>query len=167
MDIPLYEFPACIDFNAFTDAIEAKHGWDYRDMAGRYSEATKAKESAFHAQWMKDNGYEGKEHVLDYPKGSRKDWPQDSEEMALRIEISKKFEPIRKAHELPYQDVWHWLLDNAFCELNNGSIVHLDVKDYNKHTEDYVVKFLNTVDAEVPADHPARDGSTISFYVYW
>ena len=167
MVIPLYEFPACIDFNAFMDQLETKYGWDFRDMAGRYSEATRAAEAERKSSWMKANGYEGKEHVLDYPKGTRKDWPADSEEMALRIEISSKYEPIRKAFEPPYQDVWHWLLDNSFSDMNNGSIVQLDISDYSSSTPDYVFTFLNSVAETVPTGHPARDGSYISFYVHW
>lgn len=136
-------------------------------MAGSHSDEFRKEEAERKAQWMIDNGYEGKEHVLDYPKGTRKDWAKDSPEMALRIEIHHKYEPIRKANERPYQDVWHWLLDNAFYELSNDSVCYLDETSYDKGTPDYVITVLNAIAAEVPADHPARQHGSINFYVYW
>lgn len=167
MEIPLYEFPTCIDFNDFMDNLGAKYGWNYRDMAGKYSEEGRAKAKELKSQWLKENGYEDKEHVLDLPEGSRVDWLVGSEEMNLRIEINAKFRRVEEQFELPYQDVWHWLTDHSFYDLSNGSIQCLDDSEIEEETPDYVVTVLNAISAEVPADHPSRQYGSIHFYIHW
>lgn len=167
MEIPLYEFPTCIDFNDFMDALGEKYGWNYRDMAGKYTTEGREKTKALKAQWLKENGYEGKEHVLDVPVGSKIDWPVGSEEMNLRIEINQKFNRIEKAYEVPYQDVWHWLMDNAFYDISNGSMQYLAVDLIDEDTPDYVQTVLNAIYETVPEDHPARKYGSINFYVHW
>lgn len=167
MDIPIYEFPTCIDFNEFMDHLRAKYGWNYRDMAGKYSSEGRAKAKELKTQWMIDNGYEGKEYVLDQPKGSKIDWPVGSVEMNLRIEINTKFRRVEEQFEVPYQDVWQWLTSNAFYDVNNGSIQYLDCDEYDDEAPDYVLTVLKAIDAEIPPAHPARQSGSIQFYIHW
>lgn len=169
MEIPEYKGSPAIDFCPFMELLDEKYGWDHRDMAGAFSKEAYAENEAHKRAWMEKNGYGDKWHVLDKPKGYREDWPKDSEEMKLRIEINTKYGDIEKLLERPYQDVWHWLLDHDFCELCRGgyNTIYLHEERFEKEDiPDYVVKVLRAMYEEVK-DHPAYDGKLVTFYIDW
>lgn len=67
----------------------------------------------------------------------------------------------------PYQDVWHWLLDNDFSEISNGSIRSISNDCLtDAETPDYVKTVVKAIFDEVK-DHPALDGDTVHFWVEW
>lgn len=169
MKIPVHEFPVCIDFIPFMEELEKKYGWKYRDMAGRFSKEAHLEQDALKLEWMNANGYAGKWHVLDSPTGSSmSDWPADSEEMKLRIEINTKFQPIEEKIKRPYQDVWHWMLENPFAELYRGGVNYLDISFYldDDDTPEYVRLVLRAIEGETK-NHPAAGADGISFFIDW
>lgn len=157
MDIPIYSRSVEIDFNPFVHQLEALHGWNYRDMAGKYKwiAATRDRLCA--------------EHGIDYNVWGKIPYSEMNDEQ-------KAFHDIYRAEmskEPPYQDVWHWLIDHAFYEVNNGCSATLstdiidDWEDDEDGMPDYVRTFIEAVFAAVPEDHPARDDYGINFYIHW
>lgn len=169
MEIPIYEMPVCIDFNTFMDRLGQQEGWNYRDMAGKYTARGRKLAKELKLEWLEQNGYSGKEHCLNKPVSSNVDWAVGSEEMNTRIEINQKFRAFEATHEVPYQDVWHWLLAHSFYEMHNGSVQCLDegILDEDDEIPDYVRTVLNAIFAAVPTDHPSRKYGSIHFYVHW
>lgn len=169
MEIPMFNAPSAIDFCPFASALGEKYGFNYRDMAGKYSKEAGIEREEAKRIWLEKNGYSDKAYVLDKPEGSQADWPGDSEEMRLRIEINKAmasdgFNPFELR---PYQDVWHWLLDNDFYDLQRGGYNTLSFWSLeDDKTPDYVKKFLLAVREEVK-DNPAFDGKSVTFYIDW
>jgi len=167
MQLKEYTYPKALDFHPFVDELEKKYGFYFRDMAGKYSKGSLDKQKTHKQQWMEDNGFGGKEYVLDKPEGQQEDWSKDSPEIALRIEINTKYR--RQDDLIPYQDVWHWLLDNDFCELRRGGLNYLNLLDNieEESTPEFVKTFLRAVLEEVK-DHPEYyDGESVSFHVDW
>ena len=172
MIIPVHTYPVCIDFTAFMRLLEEKHGWSYHDMAGCYSKEAQAEREASRDAWLEENGYSGKAYVLDKPSPDSSDWPKDSPEMALRIEINNKLRDVEEQWSRPYQNVWHWFTGGPWSELNRGGVnyLHKDWLDYpdgyGQTTPDYVLTVLKAIFDEVE-DHPAFDGESITFHVDW
>jgi hypothetical protein len=170
MDIPLHEYPVCIDFHPFVEELEKKYGFKMHDMAGLYSAEGRAERNLQRDKWLIENGYAGKAYVLNAPEGSVHDWAKDSEEMLLRIEINTKIRDVEEKWDRPYQNVWHWLISKPFEDLNRGGVNYLS-KDWldspYEKTPDYVLTFLKAVFDEIPEDHPAFDGESVKFHVDW
>jgi hypothetical protein len=170
MKIPVHKLPDSIDFSEFMRELNKKYGWDHRDMAGSHSKEAYAERDKLKSAWMAANGYAGKEYVLDEPKGgSKKAWPQDSEEMKLRIEINSKYRESgqEEKDERPYQDFWHWLLENDFSDLHRGGINFLSFESIDEEcTPDFVKKILVAIQTEVMG-HAAYDEGGVHFFVDW
>lgn len=176
MTLSVHRSKPAVNFTELMDAVEKKHGFDIRDMGGKYSAETRKKDEEYQDAWLEQNGYFGKAYVLNTPEGSNKDWDKDSPEMALRIEINKKmtatgYYKAKPSELIPYQDVWHWLLDRDFCELSNGSYNWLDLSDERLANEDdkipdYVLKFLKAAREEVEG-HEAFDGYELHVWNSW
>lgn len=189
-----YVAPPSINFTEFMDALQKEKGYDYRDFAGKFSKKNINRVVDNKKLWMDKNGYSGLYYVIDKPEGSIDDWPKGSVEMALRIEINSKYQDIERAEyvSVPYQDGWHWLLDNPFSGFNRGGINYLSISylsekpdwydewfvgkygsdrenswyEFNSETPDWMNVILNDI-FEACKDHSAFDGDTISFYIDW
>lgn len=160
-----------IDLFEITDALKEEQGMDYRDMAGKYSAKARDERDALREKWLSDNGYEGFGYVLNNPEGSNIDWAKDSVEMTLRIEINTKMRE-DKFYEMlddlyPYQDVWHYLLDNDFCELHRGGANTLYLGEC-KSDPDYIARFRKAA-LELVKGHPAfdEDEEWVVCYIDW
>lgn len=174
MDIPMHVVPRkeAIDFMAFMRLLEAKYGWDYRDMAGSHSPTLVAEKDAAKLEWLKTT--EWAEYADIYTDDNlivNKGHPWYKYYVA--IEQAWFVTPIYNSFNRPYQDVWHWLLDSDFCDLNRGGINSIWLGDdrFNDPDEkddmpDYVETVLRAIKEEVK-DHPAFDGESVQFYVDW
>ena len=152
MDIPVRPYRVEILFNEFMENLEKVHGWDYRDMAGKY-------------KWMLETRERlCAEHNIDYAVWGYKA-PADMDDKELEFQGIYLAE-MKNTPE--YQDVWHWLIDNAFHEVRNGSseCLSLELIDYPV-VPDYVEKVFRAIFDAVPEDHPARSGDDINFYICW
>jgi hypothetical protein len=113
----LHKMPDCIDYHDLIKVIEDKHGIDVDDYAGHFSEETRENNKKIKLKWLEENGYGGKEHVLDVPDPSKPniDWPANSEELNLRIEINTKYRLVKKELESrpPYLNYWHTICDDV------------------------------------------------------
>lgn len=159
----LHEAPAAVDWSKLKALIEEKYKVDLRDYAGRYSEAGKAKREEYLAEWLKKKGLAGKEYVLDKPTVDGPDWPQDSEEMALRKRINVLRSGADGPKEVPYLDFWHWMSD----DIANGGYSYLaleeeDLLDNPKWVNEILAFILEEV-----RDSPAYDGEFLTLFVSW
>ncbi len=82
----------------------------------------------------------------------------------IKEEYYKKY-PGRRGwggEEKIYLDFWHWLLENSFSELNNGSYNYLPVKEYleDKETPSWVKEILQKMFDEFQEDE-------MEFWVAW
>lgn len=163
--IPLYEFEPCVDYHVLIKTVEEKFNIDTRDFAGSYSEEAKQERKDAQIAWMDANGYEGKAYVLDVPDSAspREDWPKDSPEMALRIEINTALRPLVNEHKRPYQDFWHQHCD----EIRRGGINTLWLHN-DGDTPEWVGKINNMIKS-VLVGNAAYDAEEecVSFYVDW
>lgn len=170
MEIPMYTANPAVDFLPFIRLIEQKYGYNFNDMAGTHSIEARKEREKVRDKWMAENGYEGKQYVLDKPEGSKEDWSKDSEEMKLRIEINTKTRELLLSVERPYQNVWHWLLDNDFSCLNRGGYNSLFINEDRLLNDvdipDFVRKFLRAIYEEAK-DNPAYDGECLNCYIDW
>jgi hypothetical protein len=182
VEIPYYKPSPAIEFNKFIHLLEEEKGYKYRDMAGKYSKEAREERDLKLDEWLDTNGYAGKKYVLNKPEGSQEDWAKDSPEMALRVEINTKIRGYLEALERPYQDVWHWLLKNAFQDVRNGCEEFLSITLLNKPdwfedengdypfneepNPEYVERVLQDI-FEACKDSPAFDGEGINFYIWW
>lgn len=111
-----------LDYNDVIDYIEEKYNIDTRDYAGKFNGKGKKKIKELEDNWLEVNGYGQYKHVLNKPKGSKKDWEEGSEEIRIRVEINTRIRDEEKDWEeiVPYLDYWHWMLDNNFDNVSNG-----------------------------------------------
>ena len=176
MAIKLHKFPPCVDYSELISLIEKKHNINTRDYAGKHSEEGRKKAEAFKSQWMKDNGYEGKEYVLDVPKGNapNDDWPKDSPEMKLRIEINSKYREVEReeGEKVPYLDFWHQHCD----EINRGGVnyMYLSTEEWDidetlpPEYQNWYAEICEMIKEEVK-DSEAYDSEEecLTYYVDW
>jgi hypothetical protein len=164
----LYKFPAAIDYNRLIDHIEKKYDVNTRDFAGRHSKKNEKERKRMLENWLKENGYEGKHYVLDLPENSSSDWPDDSEEMKLRIEINTKRCSSANGYTdiPPYLDFWHWLLEEYEFHRGINSLCLIPEEDDNY--PDWVKQILSMIYPEVK-DNPAFDevDGLLTLYVDW
>lgn len=157
IDIPVRPQRVEILFGPFMDNLEKLCGWNHRDMAGKY-------------KWQQDTRKRlSAEHNIDFTVWSHKAPSTMTTEELKFLELYNN----EMAKSPDYQDAWHWLVDNAFREVSNGSSQHLNV-DYieddiieDLEIPDYVVTVLRAIFDAVPEDHPARDYDGINFYISW
>lgn len=153
MEIPIYKSsdrrPA-IDFCPFARELEKAYGFEHRDMGGKYKHQREAKEVA---------------DKIDGSDGWYTTRPADYNEK--QKEASDVYHELLKSSP-PYQDVWHWLLDNDFDEFQRGSDNnYLSFSSLEEEeTPEYVKVFLRAVQ-EVVKDHPAYDGEDVRFHIDW
>ena len=152
-EIPMKAHVPMINFNPFIHLVEAKYGFDYRDMGDRYG-------------WHKK-----RQDILKvkFPSVDYVAWshirPADMTD--LEMEYYDAYSELSK-QEPPYLDVWHWLIEHAFQDdLCNGShqFLHLDVLE--RDAPDYVKTVLNAIFESIPEDHPARTKEGINFWIEW
>lgn len=107
-------------------AVEEKSGKLTRDWAGRGKNQPTDEDYKTGnyptAKWAIEQGYDWT--VLNDPS-----LLPDSEGMNLRIKINTEYRLVEKERELPYQDFWHYALDNIFYEIHNGCICYFNPKD--------------------------------------
>jgi len=165
MQIPMFIPKPAILFFPFMDMLTQKYGFDYYDYGGSHSiEARKFKQGLV-SQWLEENGYSGKSYVLNKPEGSSTDWPKDSEEMLLRIEINTKMrsDSIEKVvkEKFPYLNFWHYVTDD--CDVG-GSFFYLNL-DID-HDQEWVAEIKNMIKEEVK-DNEAYDSEENMVYFYY
>lgn len=179
MSIKLHEFPPCVDYSELIDIIEKKHNINVRDYAGKFSKEQFEKRQFLHYKWMEENGYGDWKHVLNVPDSDanpREDWPKDSEEMKMRIEINNKYRDIEKTlyEEVPYLDYWHGICD----DINRGGVNYLFIhEDDEPWDEDLELpeqwqnwrREINAMIREEVKDSPAYDAEEgiLTFHVDW
>ena len=158
-----------VDFHEVCREVEEKFGFDFRDMAGKYSEKGRAARSVKWEELLESHGFGAYKHVLNKPEGSTEDWLKDSAEMAKRIEINKTVYPILHAWEeenQPYQDVWHYMIDHDFYDVSNGSMHTIYFNDLEEDAPDYVKKFYESMHSMVK-DSPAYKDGALEVWVEW
>lgn len=172
MVIPIHEWPVCIDFVPFMDLLQEKYNFSMYDVAGSRSAEANAERQVFVNTWLKENGYQGMKHVLNKPEGSNEDWPRDSTEMALRIQINTEMRPKVSEYEensaRPYQNFWHWLTANPFRGFERGAVTTMDHSwnDEGSSAPEWATKIVRYIFEETK-DHPANDGERIAFHIDW
>lgn len=168
MKVKLKEFEPSIDFCEFMRDLDKKYNFKHRDMSNAFGPESAEERKIKIEKWLEKNGYDGLGYVLDLPQDSSSDWPEGSEEMRLRIEINTKLRDVDDL-DRPYEDFWHWLLDNDFSEIHNGSFVQLELHDERLKDPDipeYVKKVMKAIHTEVK-DSDAYDEEFVNFYVIW
>ena len=142
----LHKFEECVDWHDITDAIKTKHGIDIDDYAGVFSKENIQRKKEILEKWRIENGYGDFLHVLDVPDRSnpRADWPKDSEEMKMRIEINTKLRDVEKdlIKEVPYLNYWHLICD----DVRRGGVnyIYLDYEESDKEDDHSDYNFEET-----------------------
>lgn len=137
MALKLVEVEPSLDYFEVIELVEAKLGVDVDDYAGMFSKANQERKAEHKKQWMIDNGYGDASHTLDVPDSSnqRQDWPQDSPEMKLRVEINTKYRDVEREldkTEVPYLNFWHQHCDSV----NRGGVNVFYLGDGNDYCPD-------------------------------
>lgn len=172
MVIPIYEWPVCIDFIPFMDLLQKKYNFNMYDVAGKRSVEGCAEREAYRKEWLKENDYLDMDYALNKPEGSNEDWPRDSAEMAMRININDKLWPVMDNYDRnigrPYQNLWHWLTAHAFKNFERGSVTNLYSywNSEDSSAPEWAAKILNYIFEETK-NHPANDGERIAFHIDW
>jgi hypothetical protein len=154
MEIPMYKAKPAIDFMRFMDGLEKKYNFDHRDCASKY-------------KWIAERRDElCKEWGIDYNVWG-KIKPSDMNEREKQFYEVYKAEVTDEKKQPPYQDFWHWLLDNDFVELHRGGFNNISFWNLEEgNTPDWVKKVLQLILDEVK-DNPAFDGEELNCYVDW
>jgi len=130
-----------IDFHDLVTQLEAKHGFSFYDMADR----------------SKKVGEACRVRGIDHPTWHGK---QFAKMTPLELEVKAISDAI------PYQNVWHWLTDNDFEDLERGDKNYLDLSEERLADEDlpeYVEKFLRILRDELNAQGVTED--EVEFYI--
>lgn len=161
------EYIPSVDFHEMMDHVQSKYGFDMYDYGEKWAKGQAEKDSA-KKKWMSENGYSDVSYVLNKPEGSSKDWPKDSEEMKLRVEINSKFSSSGIEKEIdekyPYRNFWHHLLDTDFCELSRGGYNLLGLSDLEG---DSWTNEIRRMILEEVKENKAFDGETLNCFVDW
>jgi hypothetical protein len=145
-----------IDYNAFIHILEKEKGYNTRDFEGRFS-----------SEWRSIVLKEISEQFGLDPNDDK--WLNDT---TSRDDNQWKawWAYSKKSDERPYLDFWHWLLDNDFCDVQNGSYQYLSKDAFDEletDGEDDWIKQILTDIFEACEGHPAYKKDTIVFYVWW
>lgn len=135
-------------WDEIVDAVEAKSGKDTRDWAGKYKNKPTTEDYLLGnfpaANWAKSKGYNW-EVLNDNPDGT----PRTDEEIKLRVKINEEYRSVEDQYEIPYQDFWHYTIDNMFLYAENGSFHYFDpeqhleeIKDKNLGDKEFVKEIL-------------------------
>lgn len=167
MKIPMYVPKPAILFNEFMDLLEEKYEFDHRNFGVKPGEREKFRND-YRDKWLEDNGFSEKAYVLDKPLYSKDDWPKDSEEMKLRIQINSNMNDYEAAQEkFPYRDFWHYVIDQGDGDISNGSFFYLSLEPEEDENKLWVNTILGYIREEVK-DNPAYDAEEcVRFYVGW
>lgn len=185
MALKLKEIEPSLDYFEVMEIVEANLGVDVDDYAGMFSKENSERKDAHRKQWMIDNGYVNVDHVLTSPNPGdyKNDWPKDSPEMVLRIEINTKYREAEKElekDEPPYLNFWHQHCD--YINRGGVNVFHLGGEDdevvENDHDDDgkeipekyknWIQEIHNAI-REVVKDSPAYDAEedTVNLYIDW
>ena len=90
--------------------------------------------------------------------------------MQLRIEINQKMQLVKYDEWekiVPYLDYWHWMIDNQFYELHNGSEQYWDIKGIleGESTPDWVREITQLVFDEFKEQLDENGGMEV--YISW
>jgi hypothetical protein len=140
--LPINKKTGLIDFHDLVRQLEAKHGFKFHDMAQIHKQQK---------QFCRDRGID---HTAWYNK-------QYTKMNALELEVKELSDAI------PYQNVWHWLTDNDFEDLERGAGNYIDLSEARLSGElpDYVLRFLRILRDELNAE--GITGDQVEFYVDW
>ncbi len=140
--LPINKKTGLIEFHAYVRQLEAKHGFDFHDMAQGYKKKM---------QFCRERGIVFTEW---YNK-------QFTKMNALELEVKALGDAI------PYQNVWHWLTDNDFDDVQRGAGNCIDLSEARLSEElpDYVLRFLRILRDELNAEGVTED--QVEFYVDW
>jgi hypothetical protein len=170
MEIPTYKHEIAVDFMRFVDNVSKKYGFDYRDMAGKWSAKNYKKFDRLKKQWAFNNGFgEAWQRVKDAPRCNKGD-PEYADYIAIE-QGWYHAEGAKLIDEIPYQDVWHWMIDNDFENLHKGSVYELYLGEdrfENENVPEYVKTVLRAIQTEV-LDHPAfnKNDQSLACYIDW
>jgi hypothetical protein len=140
--LPIDKKTGVIEFHAFVRQLEAKHGFDFHDMAQIHKNQK---------QFCRDRGID---HTQWHNKQFTKMNPLELEVKAL-------------SDAIPYQNVWHWLTDNDFEDVERGAGNYIDLSEARLSGElpDYVLRFLRILRNELNAEGVTDD--KVEFHVNW
>ena len=138
--LPIHQKSGQINFFQFVRQLEAKHGFDFHDMAQRYEQQVKLCKAR------------GINHTKWYNK-------KFTDMNAVELEVKELGDAI------PYQNVWHWLIDNDFDDITKGpdNILDLSEDRLSEEMPDYVAKFFRIMRDELNAEGITEDD--VEFYV--
>ena len=111
------------DYHELVKLVEAKSGRDVRDWADRWKNQPTHEDYATgnfpQAKWAAKHGYVCNENVWCASKPT-------PEELALRIKINTEYRDAPDGEcledKIPYQDFWHYAIDDIFYDIDNGCI---------------------------------------------
>jgi hypothetical protein len=138
--LPIDKKTGVIEFHAFVRQLEAKYGFDFHDMAQIHKNQK---------QFCRDRGID---HTQWYNK-------QFTKMNALELEVKALSDTI------PYQNVWHWLTDNDFDDVERGAGNYIDLSEarLSGKLPDYVLRFLRILRNELNAEGVTED--QVEFYI--
>lgn len=139
--LPIHQKSGLIDFFELVRKLEKEHGFEFHDMAQRQKQQR---------QFCLDRGID---HAAWYSK-----------RFTLMNELELEVKALSDA--LPYQNLWHWLIDNDFNSLERGSSVgSFDLSEARFSTDlpDYVLRFLRILRDELRSEGIIED--TVEFYI--
>jgi hypothetical protein len=138
--LPIDKKTGVIEFHAFVRQLEAKYGFDFHDMAQIHKNQK---------QFCRDRGID---HTQWYNKQFTKMNPLELEVKAL-------------SDAIPYQNVWHWLTDNDFDDVERGAGNYIDLSEarLSGKLPDYVLRFLRILRNELNAEGVTED--QVEFYI--
>lgn len=148
MDIPIkiINGVSAIDFTTFMRALDKKYDIEYRNMSKRDKVLKKA----------------CVERGIDYMKWYNKQFTKMD---AIELEVKEI------GDNIPFQDVWHWMMDNDFEGLQKSSCMWLwlnQTRLNDKSIPDYVITVLKAIRAEVEnTDVWDDEQQSVYFYFDW
>lgn len=115
-------------WNDLVDIVEEKSGKSIRDWAGKYKTPGPTHEDYATGNfpagiWAKKYGYTDENTNLEDIYCAHNPTPEG---LALRIKINTEYRDAPDGEcleeEIPYQDFWHYAIDNIFYEVSDGCI---------------------------------------------
>lgn len=143
------EFPPALDFHTLMDHLEAKHGYDHRDMAGNRGHFT---------EWCDAKGY-GAVDPEGNTRGCSQLWFKEYND-----------DPTGKATCPPYQDFWHILID-FLGDFDRGGVTHFDLESTIEDADedeipDWALRVLKDMQEAVEG-HVAYDDGVLCLHIDW
>lgn len=148
--------PPAIDFHELMDVVCNKHGYDFRDMASSHGHFYKWCDARGLGQTDPDGKHRGASQI----------WFAEY-----------KAAPDGEVTCPPYHDVWHWLLDGPFEDLDRGGITEFAIDDWiveaadageddYYYTPDYCMRVLRDMKAEAEG-HPGYVNGVMYLFIDW